>query len=68
MRFHALAAIAGLTLAAAPGSAAVTLLAKGVLAGTSDKSGLTGTLENGQPANLLGGVSSGLAYAGGNRF
>jgi hypothetical protein len=34
----------------------------------ADLSGLTGTLENGLPANILGGLGSGLAYAGGNTF
>jgi hypothetical protein len=56
------------TVAAAPATASVALIAKGSLAGTSDKSGLTGTLENGLPANILGGIGSGLTYAGGNTF
>jgi len=34
----------------------------------SDLSGLTGNLENGNPANIFGGVGSGLAWAGGNSF
>ena len=55
-------------LCAAPANAAVTLLATGVVSGTSDLSGLTGTLENGLAANILGGLGSGLAYAGGNTF
>ena len=54
--------------AALPAHASVVLLAKGTLNGTSDKSGLTGTLENGMPANILGGLGSGLTYAGGNTF
>src|SRR5262249_21132569 len=33
-----------------------------------DLSGLTYTLENGVPANLLGGLGSGLTYASGNKF
>jgi hypothetical protein len=33
-----------------------------------DLSGLTNTLENGQPANLFGGIGSGLAWAGGSTF
>ncbi len=37
----------------------------GVLA---DLSGLTNTLENGDPANILGGLGSGLAWASGNTF
>src|SRR6516225_8668583 len=34
----------------------------------ADLSGLTYLLENGDPANLLGGLGSGLAYASGNTF
>ena len=34
----------------------------------ADLSGLDGVLENGAPANLLGGLGSGLAWAGGNSF
>ena len=34
----------------------------------ADLSGLTYTLENGVPANLLGGLGSGITYAGGNTF
>src|SRR6266404_488115 len=62
------------TVFAAPSAMAVPiLLAKGTLTGSSagpnlDLSGLTGTLENGLPANVLGGLGSGLAYAGGNTF
>jgi len=53
--------------------AQVTLLAVGTMdesrAGSfADLSGLTYTLENGAPANLLGGLGSGLAYASGNTF
>jgi hypothetical protein len=61
-------------LAAAPilgapaAQATPILLAVGTLGGTADLSGLTGTLENGLPANILGGLGSGLAYAGGNTF
>jgi len=66
---HKLAA--GLLLSAIvslPAQAAITLFARGVLSGTSDRSGLSGTLENGLPANILGGMGSGLTYAGGNTF
>src|ERR1700712_4746212 len=70
-----LALAAGLgILAAAPllgaqvAQATPVLLAEGALTGTTDLSGLTGTLENGLPANILGGRASGLAYAGGNPF
>lgn len=61
---------------AAPASLAfgqVTLIAHGTLTGSAagsyaDLSGLKGTLENGVPANLLGGLGSGLAHVSGDRF
>jgi hypothetical protein len=49
-------------------NAAPLLLGIGSLTGAADKSGLTGTLESGINANILGGLGSGLAYAGGNTF
>jgi hypothetical protein len=55
-------------VAIAPARADVSLLAIGMLNGTSDLSGLTGALENGVPANVLGGLGSGIAYAGGDTF
>lgn len=60
-------------LAAPAAKADVMLLAMGSLTGSSaganaDLSGLTGTLENGLPANVLGGIGSGITYAGGNTF
>ena len=53
--------------------AAPVLLAMGTLtqsaAGTeADLSGLSAPMENGVAGNLLGGIGSGLAYAGGNTF
>ncbi len=53
--------------------AQISLLAVGTLddsrAGSfADLSGLTYTLENGVPANSLGGFGSAIAYAGGNTF
>jgi hypothetical protein len=48
--------------------AAPSLIAMGELGGEADKSGLAGTLENGLPANILGGIGSGLAYAGNDTF
>ncbi len=48
-----------------------TLLAIGSLSGTSDLSGLTGpanALESGASGDILGGLGSGLAWAGGNTF
>lgn len=58
---------------ASAANATVTLIANGSLSESSagvyaDLSGLTGTLENGVAANLLGGLGSGLAWAGGNTF
>jgi len=56
-----------------PALAAPVLLATGTLNGSAagagvDLSGLTGALENGVPGNALGGIGSGLAWAGGNSF
>src|SRR5574343_1509041 len=49
--------------------AAPILVATGSLGGSIDKSGLTGVLENGVDASaVLGGMGSGLAWAGGNTF
>jgi hypothetical protein len=66
-------AVLGLSSVFSPASAQVSLLAIGSLTETQagpnvDLSGLTYTLENGAPANLLGGLGSGLTYAGGNAF
>ncbi|HKX44453.1 MAG TPA: esterase-like activity of phytase family protein [Burkholderiaceae bacterium] len=50
-------------------AAAIDLVAIGKLPGTaSDYSGLSYTLENGVRADLLGGLGSGLAWAGGSTF
>lgn len=56
-----------------PAQAQLVLLAQGQLTGSKagagkDLSGLNYTLENGLPANVLGGIGSGLTYAGGNVF
>jgi hypothetical protein len=56
-----------------PAQAQVALIAKGTLTSSSagqykDLSGLNGTLENGAPANLLGGLGSGIAYVSGDTF
>src|SRR5215813_8708535 len=62
-------ACAAVLAPAQPAQAAVTLIAKTTLdPNGSDLSGLAGMLENGQPANLLGGLGSGMAWAGGNTF
>ncbi len=50
-----------------------TLIARGTLTSSragyyKDLSGLNYTLENGVPANLLGGLGSGLTYVSGNTF
>ena len=60
-------------LVAPRSQAQITLLAAGTLdqsrAGSfADLSGLTYTLENGVPANSLGGFGSAIAYASGNTF
>lgn len=62
-----LAGAAALVMASQAG-AAPFLIAQGALNGGTDLSGLTGTLENGLAQNVLGGLGSGLAYAGGNNF
>nr|WP_320131767.1 Ig-like domain-containing protein [uncultured Holophaga sp.] len=54
-----------LTVAAAAGP---QLIAIGTLDGATDLSGLTGTLENGNSEAILGGMGSGLAWAGGYTF
>ncbi len=64
-----LPALLALLLAAPVANAAPVLLGIGSLSSAaSDLSGLTGTLESGIAANLLGGMGSGLAYAGNNTF
>lgn len=54
-------------LVATSAHAGVALIGKGSLSG-SDLSGLTGTLENGAAANILGGLGSAVAWAGGDTF
>ena len=66
-RVPALCAFAAL-LVGATSAQAIDLIAIGTLSNTTDLSGLTYTLENGNAANILGGMGSGLAYAGGNTF
>jgi hypothetical protein len=60
-------------LTASAAFAQVTLIAKGTLTGSraganTDLSGLTYNMEDGLPANLLGGMGSGLTFASGNVF
>ncbi len=62
-----------LAVAQAPAPPQPVLIAVGELTRTEagvqvDLSGLTNTLENGNPANILGGLGSGLAWASGNTF
>ena len=52
---------------ATPAHAGVSLIGIGQISG-SDLSGLNGTLENGAPANTLGGLGSAIAWAGGDTF
>jgi hypothetical protein len=66
--------ITAAALATASGAGAEpALIAEGTLIASTagpgaDLSGLTGALENGVPANVLGGIGSALAYAGGGIF
>ena len=69
LKIAVLASIAVAQLSVLPANAAPILLGVGSISGTtSDLSGLTDTLANGKAHNLLGGMGSGLAYAGGNTF
>jgi hypothetical protein len=73
MRRKILLAVGFASILAAPAGASVILLANGTVTSSAaganaDLSGLTGPLENGLAGNVLGGIGSGLAYAGGNTF
>ena len=70
MSRHHLIALAAAGACAMPAAHAdIGLIAQGSISGTAtDLSGLGGTLENGVKANLLGGMGSGLAWAGGSTF
>lgn len=60
---------AAMALAASSAHAGFDLLGVGSLSATAhDLSGQTGLLENGVAGDLLGGMGSGLAWAGGNTF
>jgi hypothetical protein len=68
-----LTATSALALTATHSNAQLTLIAKGQLTGSragedKDLSGLNYNLENGVPANLLGGLGSGITYVTGNTF
>jgi len=64
----ALLATALLAAASLSASATPSLIGVGSLSRSSDLSGLSGTVESGDAANVLGGIGSGLAWAGGNTF
>lgn len=69
----ALAAVSLAAVSIPQAQAQPTLIAKGLLTGSragsyADLSGLKGNLENGVPANLLGGLGSGIAHVSGDRF
>ncbi|MES1161711.1 MAG: pyruvate-binding protein, partial [Rhizobacter sp.] len=65
----ALAALLAFGSLAATSAHAVDLIAIGQLPGTaSDYSGQSQLLENGVRGDLLGGLGSGLAWAGGSAF
>ena len=67
-RLRPLAGLALLASLASPAQAGFELIAVGSLSGSSDLSGLNGTLESGASASILGGMGSALAWAGGNTF
>lgn len=63
------ALLAAALLASAPAFAVPAYIGSGSLGGASDKSGLTGVLENGVPNAVLGAFGSAIAYTGqGNRY
>jgi len=69
LRPRPLAAALAAVLCAASAHATPTLLAHGSLPGSfTDLSGLSGLMENGVAGNVLGGLGSGLTWAGGNTF
>lgn len=63
-----LVSLAVLACAAGSSHAAFEFVGMGSLDAATDLSGLTGTLENGNAANILGGMGSGFAWAGGNAY
>ncbi len=60
--------LTAMLIAAGVGHAAPKLIAIGSLDLPSDFSGITTNVESGLPGNNLGGIGSGLAWAGGNKF
>ena len=67
---HLIAALLAPLFSAQAAHAGVTLIAVGSIDSSGpDRSAQTaGLLENGVPGNVFGGIGSGLAYAGGDRF
>jgi hypothetical protein len=67
---HKLGLLVAALFAANSASAAIELIAIGSIDGAYEDFALqtAGALENGVPGNVLGGLGSGLAYAGGNTF
>src|SRR5213078_519315 len=61
-------ALVAFSFALLPAAQATDLIAVGNLSGSADLSGPSAPLENGAPGNLLGGLGSGFAWAGGNTF
>ncbi len=69
MRLKQLSLVLAATFAASTAHAGFDLLGIGSLSATAhDLSGQSGLLENGVAGDLLGGMGSGLAWAGGNTF
>lgn len=68
MKQHLLVAVLSTLFAVHSAQAAPLLLATGSLSAAADMSGLNGPLENGVAGNVLGGIGSGLAWAGGSTF
>lgn len=72
-KLHLIPLVIAATFASTASYASIDLIAMGSLSGSiagnaTDLSGLSGTLESGIAANNLGGIGSGLAWAGGNTF
>jgi hypothetical protein len=69
IRIASLAAALAAGVFISTSACAIDLIAIGKLPGTNaDYSGLSGALENGVSGDLLGGLGSGLAWAGGSTF
>lgn len=62
------AMLLAITVAHSAHAAPIFLASGSISAGAADMSGLRGPLENGAAGNVLGGIGSGLAWAGGSTF